>query len=70
MWVILELFSNFEAKRAKIGAKNKKNVFCKCAIDLNSVFIIFKKKVKFVIPYPTVYTVHCTVYVHVLTNDK
>jgi len=51
------LFSNFEAKRAKKRLKKLKNVFCKCVLDFNfapikgSVFFIFKKKVKFVVPY-------------------
>jgi hypothetical protein len=40
-------FSNCEAKRAKNGAKNQKNVLRKCVLDLNcapnkrSVFLIF-----------------------------
>ncbi len=56
--VILVLFSNFEAKRAKNGAKIK-NVLRKSVLDLNfapikeSVFLIFFKKVKFVVPYST-----------------
>jgi hypothetical protein len=45
--------SNFEAKRAKNGSKNQKTY---CVLDLNfahikkSVFLIFSKKVKFVVP--------------------
>ncbi len=44
---ILVLFSNFEAKRAKNSAKNKKNILSKCVLDSNfapnkgSVFLIF-----------------------------
>jgi hypothetical protein len=51
--VILVLFSNFEAKRAKNGSNN---LFSKWVLDLNfapikgSVFFIFLKKVKFVVP--------------------
>jgi hypothetical protein len=31
----ISAFSNFEAKRAKIGAKNKKNEVSKSVLDLN-----------------------------------
>jgi hypothetical protein len=53
--LIFVLFSNFEAKRAKNGAKKKKSI-SKCVLDLKfapikgSVLLI-KKKVKFVVPY-------------------
>ncbi len=49
--VIFALFENFEAKRAKNGSKNQKNLFSKCVLDFNfapikgSVFFIF------VVPY-------------------
>ncbi len=52
--VVLVLFSNFEAKRAKNGSKNLKKGFSKCVLDFNfapikgSVFFFFK--VKFVVP--------------------
>jgi hypothetical protein len=48
----LVLFSNFEAKRAKNGAKNQKKNLSKCFLDLNSapikgsVFLIFCKKIR------------------------
>ncbi len=35
VYVILVLFSNFEAKRAKNGSKIKKYVFCKCVLEFN-----------------------------------
>ncbi len=47
--VILVLFSNFEAKRAKKRLKKSKNVFSKCVLDFNfahikrSIFFIFQK---------------------------
>ncbi len=47
IWVILALFENFEARRAKNGSKNQKNLFSKCVLDFNfapikgSVFFIF-----------------------------
>ncbi len=45
--VILALYANFEAERAKNGSKNKKNVFSKCVLDFifapinGSVFFYF-----------------------------
>ncbi len=60
----IRTFFKLWSQARKKRRQKSKNVLCKCAIDLNSVFLIFK----FVIPYPTVYSVHCTVYV--LTNDK
>jgi hypothetical protein len=33
--LILALFEKFEAKRAKNGSKNQKNVFSKCVLDFN-----------------------------------
>ena len=53
----ISTFSNFEAKRARNGSKNQKNVFSKCVLDFNfapikgSVFFIFKKKVQIVVPF-------------------
>ncbi len=48
--------------------KKSKNVFCKCVLDFNfapikgSVFFIFKKKVKFAVPYSPVQQacLHCS----------
>jgi hypothetical protein len=48
-YIFFEFFSNFEAKCAKNGSKNQKNVFCKCVLDFNFapikgfVFFISKK---------------------------
>jgi hypothetical protein len=48
--VILSLFENFEAKCAKNGSKNKKNLFSKCVLDFHfapikgSMFFIFYNK--------------------------
>jgi hypothetical protein len=33
--VIIALFANFEAERAKHCSKNQKNIFCKCVLDVN-----------------------------------
>jgi hypothetical protein len=58
-WIILALFANFEAERAKNGSKKIKNLFSKCVLDFNFapikglVFFNFQKKVKFVVPYCT-----------------
>jgi hypothetical protein len=47
-------FSNFEAKRAKTGAKNQKNVLSKCVLfrtHRRVCVLSFQKKVKFAEPY-------------------
>jgi hypothetical protein len=54
-FVTLALIENFEAKRAKNGSKNQKTYFV-CVLDFSfapikgSVFLIFYKKKKFVVP--------------------
>ncbi len=54
--VILALFSNIEANRAKKRLKKSKNIFYKCVLDFNfapitgRVFFNFFQKVKFVVP--------------------
>jgi hypothetical protein len=52
--LILALFEKFEAKRAKNGSKNQKNVFIKCVLDFNfaaikGLYSSFSKKGKFVV---------------------
>ncbi len=55
--VILALFANFEAERAKNGSKNLKKVFSKCVLDFNfaplkgSVFFNLKKKIRCTLVY-------------------
>ncbi len=66
-WYLFRFFSKnyfflvilvlIESQTRKKRLKKSKNVFCKCVLDFNfapikgSVFLIFFKKVKFVVPY-------------------
>ncbi len=57
--VILVLFSNLEAKRARNGLKKSKNVFSKCVLDFNlhpskGLYSLFSKK-KSNSLYPTIH---------------
>jgi hypothetical protein len=53
------MFENFEAKRAKNGSKNQKNVFGKCVLDFNfapikglcSSFFIKKSQIRCTLLY-------------------
>ena len=62
----ISTFFKLWSQTRKKRLKKSKNVFRKCVLDLNfapikgSVFFIFFKKVKFVVPYCTLYSVHPT----------
>ncbi len=55
----ISTFFKLWSQTRKKRLNKSKNVFCKCVLDFNfapikgSVFFIFKKKVKFFVPYPT-----------------